>query len=347
MARLASQERMGYYPTPLNVVEDLKKIINIQPEARLLDTCCGEGQALKVITEGTQAKTFGVELDQQRFKKAQEVLGQTVWCDALYEFRAPKKSFGLLWLNPPYDNAEVELGQNRERLEKQFLSKHWDYLQDKGVLVYIVSFDVLRKVGSFFYKRCTNLDILSFPWADYQKFKQVVLICVKQRPSYDEFSKNVSFIELVCENEPPDIPKDLENTDEAKVRYHIPAAAKIDDFYFWSRRLNPDQAIKQVKMSAVWNRVIKTVLPVTATNNVQTLAPLREGHIAMLLASGMMNGEIVGENNERLIVKGSAKKIKQKTTEENDSTEKHIEIDRYQITVRAISFDPVEIMTIK
>ncbi|MCD4830951.1 MAG: DUF6094 domain-containing protein, partial [Anaerohalosphaeraceae bacterium] len=54
MARLASQEKMGYYPTPVNVVEDLKKIINIQPKAKLLDTCCGEGQALKIIAKGTQ-----------------------------------------------------------------------------------------------------------------------------------------------------------------------------------------------------------------------------------------------------------------------------------------------------
>jgi len=350
MARLASQEKMGYYPTPVNVVEDLKKIINIQAKARLLDTCCGEGQALSIIAKGTQANTFGVELDRQRSKKAQEVLEQIVWGDALYEFRASVKVFGLLWLNPPYDNVEVELEQKRERLEKQFLAKHWDYLQDSGVLVYIIPFDVLKKVASFFYRRCTNLNVLSFPWSDYQKFKQVVLLCVKQRPGHDEVKKNIELLESVCGNEFSEVPENLDNTDEvveAGTRYHVPAAAEIDNFYFWSRRLNPDQAIEQVKMSAVWNRIVKIVLPVTITNKVQTLAPLREGHIAMLLASGMMNGEIVGENNEMLIVKGSAKKIKQKTTEESDSTEKYIEIDRYQITVRAISFDPVEIMTIK
>lgn len=347
MARLASQEKMGYYPTPVNVVEDLKKIINIQPKARLLDTCCGEGQALKIIAQGTQAETFGVELDRQRSKKAQEVLQQIVWGDALYEFRASKKAFGLLWLNPPYDNEEGELGQKKERLEKQFLAKHWGYLQDKGVLVYIIPFEILKKVASFFYRRCTNLNVLSFPWTDYQNFKQVVLLCVKQRPGHSEVKKNIEFLESVCGNEFSEVPENLDNTYEASTKYHIPKAAEIDDFYFWSRRLNPDQAIEQVKMSAVWSRVIKTVLPVTTTNKVQTLAPLREGHIAMLLASGMMNGEIIGENNKKLIVKGSAKKNKQKTTEESDSTTKYIEIDRYQITVRAISFDPVEIMTIE
>lgn len=347
MARLASQEKMGYYPTPVNVVEDLKKIINIQAKARLLDTCCGEGQALNIIAEGTQAETFGVELDRQRSKKAQEVLEQIVWGDALYEFRASVKAFGLLWLNPPYDNEEGELEQKKVRLEKQFLAKHWVYLQDSGVLVYIIPFEVLKKVASFFYRRCTNLNVLSFPWADYQKFKQIVLLCVKQRPGHDEVKKNIEFLESVCGNEVFEVPENLDNTYEAATRYHIPVAAEIDDFYFWSQRLNPDQAIGQVKMSAVRNRVVKIILPVTVTNKVQTLAPLREGHIAMLLASGMMNGEIVGENNKKLIVKGSAKKIKEETTEENDSTTKYIETDRYQITVRAISFNPVEIMTIK
>jgi len=341
MARLASQEKMGYYPTPINVVEDLKKIINIQPKARLLDTCCGEGQALSIIAKGTETETFGVELDRQRSKKAQEVLQQIVWGDALYEFRASKKAFGLLWLNPPYDNVEVDLEQKIERLEKQFLSKHWDYLQDRGVLVYIIPFDVLKKVASFFYRRCTNLNVLSFPWSDYQKFKQIVLLCAKpksgQRPGHDEVKKNIELLESVCRNEFSEVPENLDNTDEAVeagIRYHVPAAAEIDNFYFWSRRFNPDQAIKQVKMSAVRNRVVKIVLPVTTTNKVQTLAPLREGHIAMLLASGMMNGEIIGDDNKKLIVKGSAKKIKQKTTEENDSTEKYIEIDRYQIGLK-------------
>ena len=347
MARLASQEKMGYYPTPVNVVEDLKKIINIPTKTRLLDTCCGEGQALKIIAKGTQAKTFGVELDQERYQKAQEVLQQVIWGDAMYELRASEKAFGLLWLNPPYDNEEGELDQKKVRLEKQFLVKHWSCLQNKGVLVYIIPFTVLKKVASFFYRRCTNLNVLSFPWTDYQKFKQIVLLCVKQRPGHDEVKKNIEFLESVCGNEFFEVPENLDNTHEAAMRYHVPAAAEIDNFYFWSGRLNPDQAVEQVKTSAVWNRVVKIILPVTTINTVQTLAPLREGHIAMLLASGMMNGEIVGENNEKLIVKGSAKKIKEATTEESDSTTKYIEIDRYQITVRAISFDPVEIMTIK
>jgi len=49
MARLASQMKMGYYKTPEAVVHQIKKILNIQSGARLLDTCCGEGEALSVI----------------------------------------------------------------------------------------------------------------------------------------------------------------------------------------------------------------------------------------------------------------------------------------------------------
>ena len=347
MARLASQEKMGYYPTPINVVEDLKKIINIQPKARLIDTCCGEGEALKIISEGTQAQTFGVELDHHRQQKAQEVLQQTVWGDALYEFRASEKAFGLLWLNPPYDDSGVELEQEKNRLEKLFLSKHWGYLQDGGVLIYIIPFNTLEKVASFFYRRCTSLNIFSFPWSDYYKFQQIVLVCVKQRPGQDEVKKNIEFLESVYKNKPYEVPENLDSTSEAATKYQVPAAIEIDGFFFSSRRLNPDQAIESIQKSMIWDRVIKTVLPTTATNMVQTLAPLREGHIAMLLASGMMNGEITDENGKKLIVKGLAKKIKHKITEESDSATKYIEIDRYQITVKAISFDPVEIMTIE
>lgn len=66
----------------------------------------------------------------------------------------------------------------------------------------------------------------------------------------------------------------------------------------------------------------------------------------MLLASGMMNGEVVGDDGQKLIVKGSVKKKVEQSFEETDTVEKNIETDRYEITVRAICFDPLEIITI-
>ena len=125
MARLTSQMKMGFYATPINIVRQIKNLLNIRPGARLLDTCCGEGEALQIIADGADAATYGAELDRERFNKAKEVLHNTVWADSVYELRASVQGFGLLWLNPPYDYNEGGYEQTRQRLEIQFLKHHW------------------------------------------------------------------------------------------------------------------------------------------------------------------------------------------------------------------------------
>ena len=186
MARLASQAKMGFYITPTNVVTDIKKCLRIQPGARLLDPCCGEGEALKLIAADMGAETYGVELEKNRYEAASRVLDHTAWGDALYEFRTSRKAYSLLWLNPPYDTEEGEFGKERKRLEFRFLEKSWDYLQEGGVLLYIIPFSVLEKVAPFFYRRCKNLNVFSFPEIQYEDFKQIVVICEKGRPSKEE-----------------------------------------------------------------------------------------------------------------------------------------------------------------
>jgi len=81
--------------------------------------------------------------------------------------------------------------------------------------------------------------------------------------------------------------------------------------------------------------------------NIRPLMPLREGHLAMLLASGMMNGEVTGDNGQRLIVKGSVKTAVDKKVEETRDTISTFETTHHEITVRAICFDPLEIITIE
>lgn len=67
MARIASQAKMGYYPTPPPVVEHIKSALSLSSLGpfRFLDTCCGEGEALRLLAAGfgPAVETYGVELD--------------------------------------------------------------------------------------------------------------------------------------------------------------------------------------------------------------------------------------------------------------------------------------------
>ncbi|MBW1987600.1 MAG: hypothetical protein JRI50_10345 [Deltaproteobacteria bacterium] len=88
MARLASQAKMGYYPTPPGVVEHVKTGLVLPGPGlyRLLDTCCGEGEALAQLAAGLSGvTTYGIELDENRVKAASQNLDHVVWGDALNE----------------------------------------------------------------------------------------------------------------------------------------------------------------------------------------------------------------------------------------------------------------------
>jgi len=344
MARLASQMKMGYYPTPEVVVRQIKKILNISPGAKLLDTCCGKGSALRIIAEGTGAITYGVELDKERYDIASEVLDNAVWGDALYELRTPEKGFGLLWLNPPYDLEEGDYDEKSKRLEIRFLEKHWKLLTDEGILVYIVPFNSARESRGFLKRRCSSLSILSFPASEYGTFNQVVVICAKKKPLKKEIERNTLMFDSLDDLDPDEVSEFLRTTEKAEHRYDVPVSD--DDIYFRSFRLNPDEAIQKVKKSPLWDRMTQKLFPALNGAKMNPLMPLREGHLAMLLASGMMNGEVTGNDGTRLIVKGSVKKKVVCAHEETEEMEKMIETDRYAITVRAISFDPLEIITI-
>ena len=347
MARFASQIKMGFYKTPTEVVEQIRRILTIRPKARLLDTCCGEGDALKIIASGTAAKTYGVELDRERFDKAKDVLDNVVWADSVHELRASSKAFSLLWLNPPYDLDEGGYDQEKERLEHQFLRRHWTYLADGGLLVYIIPCYSLKKVAPFFYRRCKQLRVLRFPDEEFRDFSQVVVMCVKGRPNKDEARKNSAMLDFAASLTSYEVHDELPSTANVDLSYDVPEANdNRGGFFFRSARLDPAEALEQVNRSPVWPRVIKQVLPPAGHTDVRPLMPLREGHLAMLLASGMMNGEVVGDDGQKLIVKGSVKKKIEQSFEETDTVEKHIETDRYEITVRAICFDPLEIITI-
>jgi hypothetical protein len=76
MARLASQGKMGYYPTPeeeLNKIMEMIKIDESNSKIDALDPCFGDGRALLSFKRNygyDKIITYGIELDFNRFKSA-------------------------------------------------------------------------------------------------------------------------------------------------------------------------------------------------------------------------------------------------------------------------------------
>jgi type I restriction-modification system DNA methylase subunit len=72
--RLQAKIKMGYYPTPLSVVERIRSYLKF-PEynTNLFDPCCGEGLALKKLKRDAKATTYGIELDEYRAEQAKKI----------------------------------------------------------------------------------------------------------------------------------------------------------------------------------------------------------------------------------------------------------------------------------
>ena len=144
----------GYYPTDQPTLDRIAGALDVDGRpVRLIDPCCGEGAAaleLKQSLEaaGSPAQAFGVEVDEERAWHAKQVLDTVAHAD-VHDVRISDRSFGLLFLNPPYgDLVTDQVGsgdrsQGRQRHEKLFCRRSFNLLQVGGVLVLIVPFYVL------------------------------------------------------------------------------------------------------------------------------------------------------------------------------------------------------------
>ena len=89
VGRLMNNIRLGYYPTDPAHVAYVKRALRF-PEgktANLLDTCCGEGNALHLLGSGENAETYGSELDDSRAEAAQEQLDHVAMGSYYYALR--------------------------------------------------------------------------------------------------------------------------------------------------------------------------------------------------------------------------------------------------------------------
>lgn len=153
MARLASQEKAGYFPLPTSLLPTIASHIQRSTNnGRFLDPCAGEGSAAVALSEVLGLSPFGIELHEERGSEASGRFpaGQFLTCD----FRAATVSRGsmsLLYLNPPYDTDDSELNAQSTRLEYQWLRDTRGWLTTGGVLVYVVPQHVLgvRAIGRY------------------------------------------------------------------------------------------------------------------------------------------------------------------------------------------------------
>ncbi len=337
-------ERMGYYPTANHVAELLKTYFKPAESGRLLDPCAGEGTAASILAKALNCQSWGAELSPARAALAAENMDRlfnTPWGSC----HLTSESITLLFLNPPYSHDR--LGDHK-RLELEFLKSTTPKLIRGGVLIYIVPHPLLRDldVASHLAGYYENIRIYRYPETG---FNQVIVLATKRVkykiPSHEE----VHQVQAWADVEPPMLvevdeplyelqPATDKGSGGQSIRFSrldwqpeeiVDATQKrgLHSSKEWLDLLNPSRGLGELK---------------------QPVMPLKKGHIAMLMASGMMGTlRLNDKDGKPMLVKGRVVKITEKVEENTDkkgNLTSAVFRDRFVSTVAILRQSGIEII---
>ena len=335
--RLAAQAKGGYYPTPDRVVDLIADLIHTpsgyyyreRESLRILDPCCGAGDALQRLVEGLSRsnalsmETYGIELHRDRAEEAERRLDHVLAAD-LFATSIANGAFGLLFLNPPYDYDAED-----KRTEHAFLTQTTRYLADDGLLVFIVPRQRLAVSARYLSTHYGRMRCWAFPDPERQVFDQVALFGFRKTdPVPDAIAESMVLEWAVGEPEP--------------LRSHAyteftPSTTPVGDILFTTRTVDPVAAAAEARRSGLWTstEITDTLWP-ASDSRTRPLMPLRRGHMAMLVAAGFLNNLVLEADDRRILVKGRTAK---EMVMVEDAPEKEVHREKLNTTVVALDLD--------
>ncbi len=326
--RLAAQMRGGYYPAHEKALAHAASFL-CSPEGQpftLLDPCAGEGAAIRQLGEllGCPAgMTFAIELDESRAGTLHTALPQArVLAPAdFFGCRASWNSFSFIWLNPPFDDC-----YGGQRVEEQFLRTATGWLMPGGVMALVCPEEVVdeysdaRRHFLTYYENCM---IVPFP-EDHRPFREVVVFGHKRnKPAVDRDSSSCwkSWEAMQAPH---------------SFRYHIPPGNGPRIF----QKVEPtdpelQRMLAQSSLRSHLNAPPEAALPAPPL-------ALGIGHVALLLASGHLNGVVHPDGESPHVVRGTARKrsfvtdVTDTVNADGSTTTKTTISERIELMVRTV-----------
>ena len=334
--RLSAQAKGGYYPTPDRVVDLIADMIQTPggyyrkaETLRILDPCCGGGDALYRLAEGLNRpdtvtiETYGVELHRDRAEDAERRLDRTLASD-LFAASIANGAFGMLLLNPPYDYDSED-----KRAEHAFLMQTTRYLAEDGLLVFIVPRRRLGVSARYLSTHYGRLRCWAFPVPEGEAFDQVVLFGYRKAdPVPDAHAESMVMDWSLGEPEPMRSPRYPE---------YAPATTPRGDVLFATRTVDPVAASSEARRAGLWasTEITDSLWPAKDART-RPLMPLRKGHMAMLVAAGFLDNLVLESGDRRILVKGRTGK---EMALVEDSPQKEVHRERLVTTVVALDLD--------
>ena len=292
-----------------------------------------------------------MELSPERAAKAELVL------DKVYQ--APwqacfltDESISCLLLNPPYDDDRfADTSKASKRLELEFLKSTTPKLVRGGLLIYIVSQRILGivDVARLLVGHYENIRIVRFPDGLFEKFRQVVVFATRRLSYKAPSDREVGEILNLAGQEIDPIravSQPFYQLLPSPVR-----GANSHPVVFKRMDWEPEEVVEAtrkvgVQTSSEWLDLINPSRGLARLS--QPVMPLKKGHVAMLMASGMMGTvRLTDEIGRPMLIKGRVVKVVEKS-EETDSKDSGLVVetykDRFVTTVAVLKQDGVQVI---
>jgi len=330
VARLEGIAKAEYYPTPPSVVERVAALVRLAPSAhrhtvRLLDPCCGPGDALRQFADAIGGgETYGIEIEQNRAAEARAVLDHTI-AGSAFAVRLGHEVFSCLWLNPPYDQDE-----GGRRLEHSFLTTISRALAPGGLLVYIVSQARLAQSARYLSTHYEGMRCYRFHDPEYAGFRQCVLLAYRRSgPAIAPEAK--AQVEAWATEPLPELPEA-----GSEPATFVVASLAAGPVTFASQFFEPEMAAAEARQRGLWTNValVERFWP-AEDRAVRPLMPLRRGHLAVLIAAGFLNNILLEDGPRRVLVKGRVTKVSRPV----ESTDPEVEVEREVLRTSVVMLD--------
>ncbi|MGE3073955.1 MAG: DUF6094 domain-containing protein [Dehalococcoidia bacterium] len=330
MARLEGVAKAQFYPTPPSVVERVAALVRHAPSShrrvvRLLDPCCGAGDALRQFADALGGGgTYGIEIEQHRAGEAREVLDHLI-AGSAFAVRLGHEAFSCLWLNPPYDE-----GDDGKRLEHSFLTTLSRVLAPGGLLIFIVPQARLVQSARYLASRYEALRCYRFQDPEYDAFRQCVVVG-KRRATQAIAADAQAQVEAWATGSLPELP----SPGSSPPVYELPALP-AGPVVFASQFFEPETAAAEARQRGLWanSTLIERFWP-AGERRVRPLMPLRRGHLAVLIAAGFLDNVTIDDGTRRVLVKGRITKVSRPV----ESADPEVDVEREFLRTSVVMLD--------
>lgn len=319
--------RMGNYETTDYDMTCIRSLFQFPNSPfSVADLCAGSGRALSTLTEGTQAITFGIEPNEEKYLELKECVDNALF-GGYEECRISRDTFRLMYLNPPYDADSETVDSKTERKEKRFLRQLLPYVAVDGILIYNIPRRRLTK--DIVNILVANLDDIQVYRSHDDTYNQVYTIGRKRSGKFlnrTEVQRILSIVEGDSE---------LQRIPNPDTPMYKVFSGNVTPKLFRSIHMDVDQVREISYRSSLTKKAMEWTTPKKPSEKLQPLLPDKEMHRVLRMASGKLNGK-VGTGDLLHVLKGVVKKEKVSSTEESINETVITEREVFKVTFKLV-----------